>query len=62
MSIHAVTDSLPLDAPVRIDRPTMLQRWTQLSFVHWAYEPDAVRVCRTSPGSRVSPRPTCGPT
>ena len=28
---------------MRIDRPTMLQRWTQLSFVHWAYDPAAVQ-------------------
>lgn len=43
MSAHAVTDGLPLDAPARVDRPTMLQRWTQLSFVHWPYEPAAVQ-------------------
>jgi uncharacterized protein YqjF (DUF2071 family) len=43
MSTRAVTDSLALGAPARIDRPAMLQRWTQLSFVHWAYEPEAVQ-------------------
>lgn len=36
-------DTLPFEAPIRIERPTMVQRWTQLSFVHWAYEADAVR-------------------
>jgi uncharacterized protein len=35
--------TLPTEAPVHIARPTMLQRWTELSFVHWAYEPAAVR-------------------
>jgi len=43
MSTRTVTDSLALGAPARIDRPAMLQRWTQLSFVHWAYEPEAVQ-------------------
>ena len=43
MSTRAVTDSLALGAPARIDRPAMLQRWTQLSFVHSAYEPEAVQ-------------------
>jgi uncharacterized protein len=35
-------DTLTVDRPVRIERPTMLQRWSALSFVHWAYEPRAV--------------------
>jgi hypothetical protein len=36
-------ETLPDETPVRINRPTMLQRWTELSFVHWAYEPAAVQ-------------------
>jgi uncharacterized protein len=28
---------------VRVARPTMLQRWSDLSFVHWAYDPATVR-------------------
>lgn len=43
MTPGTVADVRSMDAPVRIDRPTMLQRWTQLSFVHWAYEPAAVQ-------------------
>ena len=35
--------ALPLEAPTRIEHPTMLQRWTDLSFVHWAYEPATVQ-------------------
>ena len=30
--------SLPTEPPVRIDRPTMLQRWSDLSFIHWRYD------------------------
>jgi uncharacterized protein YqjF (DUF2071 family) len=43
MTKPGVAERLSLEAPVRIDRPTMLQRWTLLSFVHWAYEPAAVQ-------------------
>jgi uncharacterized protein YqjF (DUF2071 family) len=32
-----------LEAPVRVERPTMLQRWEELSFVHWPYDPTDVR-------------------
>jgi len=39
----SAAETLPLEAPVRIDRPTMLQRWTELSFLHWAYEPAIVQ-------------------
>jgi uncharacterized protein YqjF (DUF2071 family) len=37
------SETLPVEPPVTVDRPTMLQRWTDLSFVHWAYDPDDVR-------------------
>jgi uncharacterized protein YqjF (DUF2071 family) len=43
MTARTVADTLPLDTPVHVNRPTMLQRWTELSFVHWAFEPAAVR-------------------
>jgi uncharacterized protein len=43
MTRGVAADTVPIDPPVRIDRPTMLQRWTQLSFLHWPYEPHAVR-------------------
>jgi uncharacterized protein YqjF (DUF2071 family) len=34
---------LRLDPPVHVERPTMVQRWEDLSFVHWAFDPDDVR-------------------
>ncbi len=43
MGVATSTETLPLEPPVTVDRPTMLQRWTDLSFVHWAYDPDVVR-------------------
>ena len=43
MTALTSSDSLPIEAPTCIDRPTMLQRWTELSFVHWAYEPAVVQ-------------------
>jgi len=38
-------DLSPLEAPIRVAHPTMLQRWTELSFVHWAFEPATVQAC-----------------
>ena len=43
MVVLTSSETLPLEPPVTVDRPTMLQRWTDLSFVHWAYDPDVVR-------------------
>jgi hypothetical protein len=43
MTLRAGVQTLALEAPERIEHPTTLQRWTDLSFVHWAYEPDAVQ-------------------
>jgi uncharacterized protein YqjF (DUF2071 family) len=43
MDALAGSKTLPVDPPVTVDHPTMLQRWTDLSFVHWAYDPEAVR-------------------
>lgn len=43
MTAPSVHEELSLDAPLDIERPTMLQRWTELAFVHWAYEPEAVQ-------------------
>jgi uncharacterized protein YqjF (DUF2071 family) len=38
-----VAATLPTDPPVALQRPTMLQRWLDLSFVHWRYEAAALR-------------------
>jgi uncharacterized protein len=37
------TAGFPVHPPVRISRPVMVQRWDNLSFVHWAYDPEAVQ-------------------
>ena len=37
------TETLPLVAPQRVERATMLQRWIDLSFVHWAFDASDVR-------------------
>jgi uncharacterized protein YqjF (DUF2071 family) len=39
----ASTTRFPVHSPVRIARPVMVQRWDNLSFVHWAYDPEAVQ-------------------
>jgi uncharacterized protein YqjF (DUF2071 family) len=31
------------ECPFTVDRPVMRQRWERLTFLHWAYEPDAVQ-------------------
>ncbi len=31
------------DAPLTISRPLMLQRWRNLTFLHWRYPPDVIR-------------------
>jgi uncharacterized protein YqjF (DUF2071 family) len=36
-------ETITAEPPARVVRPTMLQRWSDLSFVHWAYDPAAVR-------------------
>jgi uncharacterized protein YqjF (DUF2071 family) len=36
-------EALPTEPPVRIEHPTMLQRWSDLSFIHWRYDVDDVR-------------------
>ncbi len=43
MDVLTSSETLPLEPPLTVDRPTMLQRWTDLSFVHWAYDPGIVR-------------------
>jgi uncharacterized protein YqjF (DUF2071 family) len=30
-------------APRRVERPVMFQRWRWLTFLHWRYEPEAIR-------------------
>jgi uncharacterized protein YqjF (DUF2071 family) len=40
-------ETLPLEPPVEVDRPTMLQRWSNLSFVHWPF--DAAQVASLLP-------------
>ncbi|HEY2278868.1 MAG TPA: DUF2071 domain-containing protein [Streptosporangiaceae bacterium] len=39
-----VTAAAPqADCPFTVDRPIMRQRWEQLTFLHWAFDPDAVQ-------------------
>jgi uncharacterized protein len=42
-AIGSHCSDLSLDPPVHVERPTMLQRWEDLSFVNWAFDPDDVR-------------------
>lgn len=41
-------DDVAPTAPERVSAPTMLQRWSNLSFLHWPFEPAAVQ--RLLPG------------
>jgi uncharacterized protein YqjF (DUF2071 family) len=36
-------DTLSFDPPARVARPTMVQQWSDLSFVHWRYGPEDIR-------------------
>ena len=39
-----VTAATPqADCPFTVDRPIMRQRWERLTFLHWAFDPDAVQ-------------------
>ena len=37
------TDDLAVSAPTPIARPTMIQRWNRLIFVHWPFRPDVIQ-------------------
>ena len=36
------SDEPTIEAPEAIERPVMLQRWDDLSFLHWSYAPETV--------------------
>jgi uncharacterized protein len=39
----AQTEIYPLTAPSRVVRPALLHTWSELSFIHWPYEPAAIQ-------------------
>lgn len=43
MRDNDVTTGAPGACPFTIDRPVMRQRWERLTFLHWPFEPEAVR-------------------